>query len=190
MSNYGRNFEFRIAPERGQRNGRYVNNTGAAIPLGTPVEVDEAAGTDDLYRAEIVPVTGAVAPERGKHGIVVVEHTSATGWPGYDQNLTTFSDIDEALPGQQVQVVSGVTVKVVLRNTEDRTFLHSRNYTGRVMVAGLAGATPTVAEGDYLTPGTGDDDAGYWAVGTEADGWLYVTSVDNARGELEARLTF
>jgi hypothetical protein len=37
MSNYGRNFEFRIAPERGQRNGRYVNATGGELVLGTPI---------------------------------------------------------------------------------------------------------------------------------------------------------
>jgi hypothetical protein len=86
-------------------------------------------------------------------------------------------------------MVSGSEVKVVLRNTADRTFLNTRSYAGRVMVAGL-GATPTLAVGDYLTPGTGDDDAGYWAEGTAANGWLVITNVDAARGEVEARLTF
>lgn len=190
MSNYGRNFEFRIAPERQQRNGRYVNATGSAIPLGTPVAVDEAAGLDELERQQIEPVTGAVTPVPGVHGIVIVNHTSATGLPGNDPFLTSYSDIDTALPGQAVIVVSGVGVKVVLRNTEDRTFLNTRNYTGRVMVAGL-GATPTLAEGDFLIPGTGDDDNGYWAEGGDADtAWMVVTAVDAARGEVEARLLF
>lgn len=59
MSNYGRNFEYRIAPQRGQRNGRYVN-AGAAIVLGTPIV---GTGTiDALDQEEIQPVTGAVAP--------------------------------------------------------------------------------------------------------------------------------
>jgi hypothetical protein len=58
------------------------------------------------------------------------------------------------------------------------------------MVAGL-GATPTVAIGDYLTPGAGDDVSGYWAeTATAANGWLVVTKVDADRGELEARLNF
>lgn len=188
MSNYGRNFEFRIAPERGQRNGRYVNATGSPIPLGTPVAVDQAAGLDELGRQHIVPVTGATVPVRGEHGIVLYEHTSVS-LAGSDPALTTYADIDYAPTGRSCMVVSGVTVKVVLRNTEDRTFLNTRAYAGRVMVAGL-GATPTLAEGDFLTPGTGDDDAGYWAEGTDANGWMIITSVDAARGEVEARLLF
>lgn len=188
MSNYGRNFEFRIAPERGQRNGRYVNATGAEIPLGTPIGVTGVV--DDLERQEIEPVTGATAPERGTHGIILVEHTGVTGVAGRDPFLNGVSDADTALDGQQVMMVSGVTVKVVLRNTEDRTFLNTRSYTGRVMVAGL-GATPTLGVGDYLTPGTGNDTDGYWAETASAtDAWMVITNVDAARGEVEARLLF
>jgi hypothetical protein len=187
MSNYGRNFEFRIAPERGQRNGRYVNATGGELVLGTPI-----GGTgviDELEREEIEAVTGATVPVPGRHGILIVEHTGVTGIQGRDPFLNGFSDADKALVNQQVMMVSGSEVKVVLRNTADRTFLNTRSYAGRVMVAGL-GATPTLAVGDYLTPGTGDDDAGYWAEGTAANGWLVITNVDAARGEVEARLTF
>ena len=189
MSNYGRNFEFRIAPERGQRNGRYINATGDPIPLGTPVAVDEAAGLDELGRQYIEPVTGATTPVRGVHGIVLAEHTSVS-YAGYDQSLTTYADIDYAPTGRSCMVVSGVTVKVVLRNTEEHVFLNTRTYPGRVMVAGL-GATPTLAEGDFLIPGAGNDDDGYWAEGGDADtAWMVVTSVDAARGEVEARLLF
>jgi hypothetical protein len=58
------------------------------------------------------------------------------------------------------------------------------------MVAGL-GATPTVAVGDYLTPGTGNGTAGYWAeTATEANAWLIVTAVNASTGEVEARVNF
>ena len=87
--------------------------------------------------------------------------------------------------------MNGTDVKIVLRNTSDETFLQTRAYTGRVMVAGIGIATPTLAVGDYLTPGTGDDDNGYWAeTATAANAWLVITKVDNDRGEVEARLTF
>lgn len=188
MSNYGRNFEFRIAPERGQRNGRYVNATGATIVLGTPI-----VGTgviDELEREEVEPVTGATVPVRGRHGIIVVEHSGVTGVQGQDPFLNTYSDADKALTGQQVMMVSGATVKVALKNTSARTFLNTRDYAGRTMVAGLAAATPTIAVGDYLTPGVGNDTDGYWAEGTAANAWMVVTNVDNDRAELEARLVF
>ena len=186
MSNYGRNVEFRIAPHRGQKNGRYVNNSGAAIVLGAPIA---GQGTfDGLNQEEVDLVTGATVPVAGRHGICIVEHNAATGWAG--RLLTTFSDIDTAPDGDQVIMVSGEGVKVLLRNTEDRTFLNTRSYDGRTMVAGL-GATPTVAVGDYLTPGTGDDDNGYWAETANAnEAWMVVTHVDTARGEIEARLLF
>lgn len=189
MSNYGRNFEFRIAPQRGQRNGRYVNDSAAAIPLGTPVAVTSDP-PDALGREGVEPVTGATQPKRGTHGIILVEHIPPTGMAGSDPFLTTYSDIDTAPVGEQVMLVSGDEVKVVLRNTEARTFLNTRDYPGRVMVAGI-GATPTLEVGDYLTPGVGDDTDGYWAeTATEAEAWLVVTAVDLDRGEVEARLMF
>lgn len=188
MSNYGRNFEFRIAPERGQRNGRYVNNSGSAIVLGAPVA---GQGTfDGLEQEEVALVTGATEPEKGRHGICIVEHNAATGWAGVDPFLTNQADIDTAPEGDQVILVSGETVKVVLRNTEDRTFLNTRDYDGRTMVAGL-GATPTLEVGDFLTPGTGNDDDGYWAeTSTASEAWMVITHVDTDRNEVEARLLF
>lgn len=187
--NYGRNFEFRVAPERGARPGRFVNDTGSAIPFGTPVAIDHST-EDELGRKSISPVTGATDFEHGVHGILIAELIPAEGYAGVDPFLTTYSDIDSLADGQAGIVVSGDYVKVVLRNTEDRTFLNTRAYTGRMMVAGL-GATPTVAAGDMLTPGTGDDDNGYWAeTSTASEGWLLVTDVDTTRGEVEARLRF
>jgi len=93
--------------------------------------------------------------------------------------------------GEAVQVVNGEDVKVAFKNTTATSFLTRSNYpTARVMVAGL-GATPTVAVGDYLTPGTGNNTAGYWAeTATEANAWLVVTAVNASTGEVEARLNF
>ena len=58
-------------------------------------------------------------------------------------------------------------------------------------MAGIGIATPTIAVGDFLTPGVGNDSAGYWAeVGAGATAWLVVTGIDNARAEVEAQLLF
>lgn len=194
MSNYGRNFEFRIPPVHGSRGGRFYLPSDATGPIviGAPVIVADGATPDAAFSGAL-PVelaTGDQAkPKPGMGGLVLYEHAPAA-YAGYDPALTTYSDIDLVPLGKQCQVIQGGEVKIVLRNTEDRTFLNSRQYTGRVMVAGM-GATPTLSVGDYLTPGTGDDTDGYWAETATADnGWLVVTNVDAARGEVECRLNF
>lgn len=193
MGSYGRNFEFRVPPFGGERGGRYVLDpeAAAAIPIGAPVKVDESADPDEaLTQALVVQLaTGAQAPIRGMCGIVVYEH-APNAFAGQDEVLTTYSDIDTVPVGKMCQVVSGDRVKVVLRNTEDRTFLQTRDYDGRKMVAGL-GATPTLGVGDFLTPGTGNDSAGYWAeTAVAASAWLVIEQVDNDRGLVEARINF
>lgn len=193
MSTYGRNFEFRVPPVHGERGGRYYlpSTAGADLPIGVPVRVADGA-TPSVAFTGALPValaTGAQAPKVGLSGIILYEHAPAA-YAGFDPALTTYSDIDKAPRGKLVQVIAGGRVKVCLRNTEDRTFLQSRTYEGRVMVAGL-GATPTLAVGDLLTPGTGNDDAGYWAeTAVLANAWLIVENVDNARGEVECRFNF
>lgn len=198
MASYGRNFDFRVPPRSGERAGRFVlTDTGltsdpANLAIGAPVIYDSAEGVNsDLTDARSVKLaTGAQAPAPGRCGILVYEHAPAA-FAGYDPFLTTHSDRDTAPVGKLVQVVHGDTVKVVLKNTEDRTFLNTREYDGRKMVAGLGGATPTVEVGEYLTPGTGSDAAGYWAVTASAsDAWLVVTAVDNDRAECEAQFLF
>lgn len=193
MGSYGRNFEFRIPPVHGSRGGRfYLPSDQADIPIGVPVLVaDGATPSVDFTGALPVQIaTGDQAkPKPGMGGIVLYEHAPAA-YAGFDPALTTYSDIDLVPHGKMCQVIEGGEVKVAFRNTEDHVFLQTRNYTGRVMVAGL-GATPTVQVGDYLTPGVGNDDDGYWAeTATAANGWLVVTNVDNTRGEVEARLNF
>jgi hypothetical protein len=193
MGSYGRNFEFRVPPVHGQRGGRYIlpADADADLPIGVPVVVPDGAEGDEALTGAI-PVelaTGAQAPVKGQCGLLLYEHAPAA-YAGFDPALTTYSDIDTVPRGKLVQVISGDMVKVVFRNTEDRVFLQSRAYTGRIMVAGM-GATPTLAVGDFLTPGTGDDDAGYWAeTGSAANAWLVVERVDAARQEVEARFAF
>jgi hypothetical protein len=188
---YGRNFEFRVPPHGGQRSGRWhVPATGNEIPIGAPVKLTVDGAESDLGLFPVELATGAQAPKPGVSGVVIYEYKGQDGWAGDDQNLVTYSDKDTVPLGAAVQVVSGVDVKVALINTEDVTFLNTRDYTGRTMVAGL-GATPTLKVGDYLTPGTGDDSAGYWAeTASAANAWLVITKVDNVRGEVEARLAF
>jgi hypothetical protein len=189
MSNYGKNFEFRVAPHGGQRSGRFYLDETSAIPIGAPViYADGSENALGLLPVELATgATGTPAPGLG--GIAVYEYGPAA-FAGDDPWLTTYSDKDKVPAGAALQVVSGVDVKVVLRNTVDSTFLNTRDYDGRVMVAGL-GATVSVAVGDYLTPGTGNDSAGYWAETADpTEAWLVVTKVDNDRGEVEARFVF
>lgn len=184
------NFEFRVPPKSGERAGRfYVPTTGTQIPIGAPVGLTGAA-SNASHLSPVTLVTGSTAPLSGKHGILVYEYKNDEAYAGLDVYLTTPSDLLDAPLGATVQMVSGPDVKVVFRNTSDSTFLGARNYTGRTFVAGL-GATPTLAVGDMLTPGTGNSTAGFWAeTGTAANAWLVITSIDTARGEVEARFNF
>jgi hypothetical protein len=153
------------------------------------VTTDWTADADG--RLYVESAADATPPVPGKDGIAVYEYAPAA-YAGDDPLLTTYSDKDTVPDDASVQVVSGDEVKVVLRNTEDRTFLNTRAYTGRTMVAGL-GATVTLAVGNYLEPyGTSPTDStGYWKeTATAADAWLVVTKVDSARGEVEARMLF
>ena len=194
MSNYGRNFAFRVPPVGGQRAGRYAtpalgsDGAGHEFRLGQPVSVSGVKNA--LGLAEVANGTQGAVPTPGKDGVLVYEYGPAA-FAGDDPYLTTYSDKDTAPNGKAVQVVSGEEVKVVLCNTSTRTFLGARTYTGRTMVAGL-GATPTVAVGDLLEPHSSPSDTnGYWQeTATRANAWLVVTAVDTARGEVEARMLF
>jgi len=192
MGSYGRNFEFRFPPETENRSGRfYLQNAGATVPIGAPVTVDASPVESALGLLPVSLATGATAtPRPGMGGIAVYEYGPAA-FAGNDPYLTTYSDKDTVPAGAALQVVSGQEVKVVFTNTVSNTFLATRTYASRTMVAGVGGATPTVTVGNLLTPGTGNDSAGYWAAtGTAANAWLVVTKVDNTRGECEARLVF
>ena len=190
MSNYGRNFEFRTSPTGAHRGGRYYLADATNLVIGAPVKYDASKEENALGLLPVVKATGDQArPFNGMGGIAVYEHAPAA-YAGTDPFLTTYSDIDTVPAGKAVQVVSGTEVKVVFRNTVDRTFLNTRDYEGRIMVAGL-GATPTLAVGNYLTPGVGDDTDGYWAeTATAANAWLVITKVDPDRGEVEAKFVF
>lgn len=183
MASYGRNFDFRVPPNHGQRGGRFILPKGGdPVALGAPVRWtgDE---TDVSGRMPVELATGASIPVKGQCGVLVYE--SDTALAGFDPMLYNYSDVDTAPPGRAVQVVSGDMVKVWFRNTGNREFLGAREYKGRVMVAG----TPAV--GNFLTPGAGTDAAGYWAVSADRNqAWLVVESVDADRGEIDARFMF
>lgn len=186
---YGNNFEFRVSPDSSNRSGRNYLVDATPVPIGAPVLLTGNA-EDARGLAPVTLATGdQAAPKPGEGGIAVYEYGPA-GYAGDDPLLTTYSDKDTVPSGAAVQVVNGEDVKVVLRNTSDSTFLNTRSYTGRTMVAGL-GATPTLSVGDYLAPGVGNGTSGYWAeTSTAANAWLVITRVDNARGEVEARVAF
>lgn len=192
MASYGRNFEFRVPPVHGERGGRYVLGGTTNITQGVPVRATDGAINDPAL-TDALPVllaTGAQAPKKGLSGIAVYEVDLGSGFAGLDPLLNDYSDLDVIPYGKMLQVVSGDRVKVVLRNTVTRVFLGARTYTGKTMFAG-GGATPTVAVGDFLTPGVGDGTSGYWAeTGTAANAWLVVESINTARGEVECRMAF
>ncbi len=186
---YGRNFDFRVTPIGHHRGSRYYNS-GAAFPIGAPATVNTGGQEDVGGRLPLVLETGATAnPRPGINGIAVYE-MGPEAFNGTDPSLVLYSDKDLVPAGKPVQLVHGSEVKVVFTNTADRNYLGLRDYEGRIMVAGL-GATPTVAVGNLLTPGTGTDDDGYWAETANAnEAWLIVTKVDAARGEVEAKMLF
>ena len=186
MTNYGKNFGFRVTPFHGDRSGKHY--AVASIPIGVPVKHSGAAN-NALGLMPMELATGEqVKPKPGMAGIAVYEHLNVFG---NDPELTLYSDMSTIPAGAAIQVVSGTQTKVWFKNTADSTFLHQRAYAGRVMVAGIGVATPTIAVGDMLTPGDGDDTGGYWKeTSTLANAWLIVTAIDNTRGEVEARLNF
>lgn len=188
MSNFGRNFELLQSPHMQHRLGRYVNGS-TQIPIGAPVKVDTAIEENGQGRLTLKLATGATTKRAGFSGIAVYEW-AFNAYRGDDQALTVISDKDYVPAGAPVQLVHGDEVKVRFTNTEDRLFQFQRNYEGRIMVAGL-GATPTLAEGDLLRPGVGNDDTGYWTeTSTEADAWFYVTSVHADLGYVDAQMLF
>lgn len=192
MSSYGRNFDFRVMPQGGARKGRFYLGGATNIPIGAPVKYDNSVVTTslDAHITGVSLATGAQVPVLGLSGVAVYEHAPAA-FATFDPYLTTFSDIDFVPFGKALQVIADDSTKVVFTNTVARTFLQTRNYAGRVMVAGVGGATPTITVGDLLTPGTGNDTAGYWAeTGSASNGWLVVVGVDNARLEVEARFLY
>lgn len=191
MSNYGRNFEFRIAPHSKNRLGRNYNAEGAAIPIGAPVVLDTAGDDNTLALSPFALAAEADdRPVHGSGGLAIYEHIRPDGFNGSDPVLTNYSDLNLIAAGAAIQVVNGDNVKVLLRNTVDHTFLNSRSYTGFTMVAGLS-ATPTISVGDYLTPGVGNSTDGFWkGTSTASEGWLYVVKVDAERLEVEATVLF
>jgi hypothetical protein len=190
MGNYGRNFEVVTMPPAPSRQNYCAPTTGDPIPLGTPVEVNTAAAVNAL---NLQPIKKSAADEPRTNqgqGVLLYEYAPAA-FAGTDPNLTLYSDLDTAPLGAAVQVIhgGGIGIQILLRNTADSVFLENRTYTGRTMVAGLGGATPTIVVGDYLTPSGGDDTTGWWKeTSTEANAWLRVVSVDNDRSELVAEL--
>lgn len=190
MSTYGRNFEFRQPPRGAERDGRYsIDAASDPLPIGAPVVTN--GDRDDLGRACVVLASAdAPKPAPGKGGVMVFEY-APSAYAGDDVLLTTYSDKGTVAAGKAVQVISGETVKVVLRNTADQTFLHVRDYEGFNLVAPAAVGLTPVEDGDYLGVGAGDGTDGYWKKVTDAaDAWLVVTKVDTNRGEIEARLNF
>jgi hypothetical protein len=205
VSTFHRNFEWAIPPQVHQRPGSFISpnalqNDGVTpntpLLIGAPVKVDTNQSVDTVYGLQpVVPATGAQAPLGGLTGVCIYEFKNDEAYAGFDPYLTGFSDLALVPPAQGVQLVSGLNVSVRFRNTSALTFLNTRTYPARTMVAGFGGATNTVFVGSYLTPGTGTDAAGYWAVtgsvGTPgANAWLVVTAIDLARGEVTARFLF
>lgn len=200
MSDYGRNFEFRKTPAGSARDARFCTHLDQpVIPIGAPVVADlvddpTSENTLGLQLVKLAPAgstqDNGVAAAGGACGLAVYEYGPAA-FAGDDPYLTTYSDKDVVPAGAAVQVLRGdPATKVCFTNTVARLFLGIRSYKGRKMVSGL-GATPTVTVGDFLVPGPGNDNDGYWqSTATAASAWLEITLVDAVRGQVEARMLF
>jgi hypothetical protein len=190
MSNYGRYFEFRNSPRPENRYGRALS-PNAVIPIGAPVVAGTAAPNADgrsVYALKTGGQTGRPLPV--KNGLAIFEH-SYNAYAGFDTELTVPSDFSDIPANSPIQVCHGTNIKVVFRNiTADTVFLGQRTYDdARVMIA--PGNLGTLGVGDFIVPGTGDGTSGYWAEGGDADtAWFQITSVDTARGEVEAQMLF
>lgn len=186
-----RNFVFRKSPLPAQRGGRFVYDGATPITSGVPVVVNASGDDDGLGRLKVELATGAQdKPKAGLGGIAVFENIDFIGSP---QGMVTFSDVDQIVKGDAIQVVTGNggTVKVAFTNIlPGGSYINRDNYPkGRIMVAGVSQATPLVSVGDYLTPGVGTDEDGYWTTTIDADeAWLIVTRVDASVGLVEAEL--
>lgn len=188
-----RNAQFRVSPRHGERGSRFVLDTASdALPQFVPVVVTGA--NDGLGRAVVELATddggNLDKPMPGQGGILIYEQFR---YDGSDTAITTYSDKDTVDAGSPVQVITGAGhVKIAYRNTSAATFYTRADYpTARVMVAGVSIATPTVAVGNMLTPGVGNDTDGYWKETSDAaEAWLIVTSVDASTDTVEAVLNF
>ena len=202
MSNYGRNFEFRVSPISRDRSGRNFldNNTATPniLPIGAPVVYGTTGVLGEANELGLRPFVLAAAdadkPAPGQGGVAVYEH-GPNAFAGDDAMLTTYSDKGYIPAGAAIQVVGGTNVKVVLRNVPAFTFSNVRAYTGRNMI--LPASASAAVVGDGLTPGAGDDSDGYWKIAGDADStWMIVESVSSfdihgqTGVEIEARLNF
>ncbi len=187
---YGRNFEVIVPPHgRDRRGGFFLDNAVDTIPIGSAVEYGTGGTVGAPNALGLNPVVPAIAADLAPSemsGIVVYEY-APNAFSGDDTVLTTYSDKDTVPAGAAVQVIRGEYVKVRFTNTVAETFLNVRAYTGRLMVD-LTG----IVVGDFLQPdAVSDDTDGYWQEAiTAANAWMVVTSVDTARAELEAQMTF
>lgn len=192
MGSYGPNFEFRVVPVKENRLARFATQLEAdyatVIPMGAPVM---AVGEDGLDRQYVELAGTATPPIKGRMGVALYEHSDGATWAGFDQNLTTYTDLSVCPFGRAVQVISGPNVKVVFRNTTQTSFLGSTGRAGRNMVAELGGSPSTVV-GSYLEPHNSPSDSnGYYRVTTTlANAWFVVTGIDSAREEVEAQFLF
>lgn len=189
MSNYGRYFEFRNAPTPENRYGRALS-PNAVIPIGAPVSQTATVNADQRNVYELDTGVPAARPLPVIQGLAVFEH-SYNAYAGFDTELTVPSDFSDIPANSPIQVCHGTNIKVVFRNiTEDTVFLTQRTYDdARVMIA--PGDLSTLAVGNFIVPGTGDGTSGYWAEGGDATtAWFVITSVDTARGEVEAQMLF
>lgn len=189
---YGRNFEVIVPPHGRDRRGRFFLDSTTAVPIGAPgiysLGGDEGA-VNALGMNPVILATGADLAPTEMSGIMVYEH-APNAYAGFDPVLTDYSDIDTIPAKGAVQLIRGEYVKVRFTNTAASTFLNTRSYAARTMVA--PANLSSIAVGDALNPAaTPNDTNGYWKEATSAaNAWLVVTKVDTARGEVEAQMTF
>lgn len=175
MTTYGRFASFRASPTPQQRDG-HCKTGNAVIVQMAPVVINGQSAVDG--RNTMVAAAEAAAPKAGS-GVLIYE--LPYGWDiGRDGPMTTASDIDTCpanTPAQRVQLHSNIKILVQNLSSADLDYDGMRTYAGRNMFkpADLA----SLAVGDLVTPGAGNDTDGYWKKTTDpALAWGEVAEVD------------
>lgn len=175
-SDYGLNFGFRVSDESYRRsNGRVKTPaTGAALLLGTAVEVDPA--NPGYLRVAAT----AAKPRTYTCGLLVQEE--AWDFSIYQTNIIDSFSLGVAKPNRLSVITNGAGTKVWFRNTTSQT-----RADGRVIPAVTIFDATNVAVGRGLAwDGTKWIDV---ADPTAATSFMEVTQFEPAYGRLEAVLT-
>lgn len=187
MTTYGRFASFRQSPIPQHRLGRFKTGSAPIVQFA-PVLAGTTLDTADGRTEVTLAAADSDRPNPGRGGLLVWEEAwrALNDLPAVGSRP---SDVDTCPAYTQAQVVHGTEVKVLVQNVADEVFEDQRTYEGRNMFNPTD--LTTLAVGNLVTPGAGDDTNGYWKkTSTVSDAWGTVIEVDATYGLVVFQLTF